>query len=212
MEAIWPFIVGAAATYLPMLVTHILNRRDKRDERTNARVDMHRSELRDAYATFIATMSKFLDAGALLIGMRQALKSQGDDAFNRAISNGKDRTQAEQIRSAAGNRELIAKSRMQFDVFAGLSTEAETAGARVVLLEDRPEFSAEVVSLIQTALVPAETPDDYERFLADLKAVRSRLEALVRALAGGFAPERWHRGQLKLGSSTPPLLPPGKKT
>lgn len=193
--------LGAAIGQVTSLLDWYRKRKDRRDERLDARIDAGNEKLRVAYEEFFSTYKAYI-AAALLMGMMGKRLAEHRAEIRQRHAQVYEKSMADAFALDNTNPELLAKSRKALDDYFALVSKPEPLAARIFLLEDNKELGAQVLALAQTTLVAPQPPPgsdgplDYDRFFADAEALDKRLDAIVARLAGSFSSSG--RGRQKL--------------
>lgn len=168
-------------------------RKDKREERQATRDEAYRDQLRHAYAEFISAYSKFLDAGGLMHSINRAIDELPGEVYTSAVEEGAGDGEAQMAAANAVTPALRERARRAVEDFATASSDANTKAVAVLLIDDDEQRRERMLALANAQLQPPQSVADYDRFQADLRALRARLDELTVSLGGGFSPDRWHR-------------------
>ena len=174
-------------------VTSWRQRKAKREEREATLDETHRDQLRRAYAEFISAYSKFLDAGSLMHSINRAIDELPHDAYVAAKQHGADDETAWTAAEHAVAPELRERGRRGLEDFAAASTDANTKGVALLLIDDDDARRQKILVLANAQLSPPQSKDDYARFHQDLVRLRAALDEVIASLGGVFSPDRWHQ-------------------
>lgn len=180
--------VGAVSQRISQRSAARERREERREEREEARAERHRSELREAYATYIAAETRFLDRGDELTAAHSAMVSLSEDAYDDARRSGATDWTANAAREAVfSNSRIATKHGEVMDAWITAATEVDHCMARVVLIEDHDARRVRLAAVTGKTVDPPQSEPDYERFRADLKARRALLLDVIRELEGAFS-------------------------
>jgi hypothetical protein len=228
MEAIIGIVVGALLSQIGQYIEHRRQRQVKADDRTAARddeadkrrqaaYDAHRTELRHAYASFMATHSRYLDSGTqLLASLRTVQRVQEGVRIALLQSSYGEKQREDYQRALANQAQWNERVRSETSAFVAALTDVQTKLVDVVLLENDPERQSLLGGVADLTVKPPHSPDDYERFESDIEKCRGGLASFKWALTGVFAPrpqiEAAISPQLSDGSVPPPKQHPPSET
>ena len=184
----------AGSSVVTTLLTNWWQRREKLAERRRALVDGWRTDLRHAYAQFIASYSKFLAAGGQLYTHSKWLHDQRSLAFEGAVKHGASSDEADDAYTSAGSPALVEKARQTLDETIAATIDVDTRIVELMLLESRPAIQALLIAIFENQLIALNGNDldhDLARFQADLASRRRLLDDLTRSLVGMFSPNGW---------------------
>jgi hypothetical protein len=174
-------------------VTSWRQRKEKREEREATRDETHRDQLRRAYSEFISAYSKFLDAGSLMHSINRAIDELPHDAYVAAKQHGADDETAWTAAEHAVAPEFRERGRRGLEDFAAASTDANTKGVALLLIDDDAARRQKILVLANAQLSPPQSKDDYARFHQDLLRLRAALDEVIASLGGVFSPDLWHQ-------------------
>jgi len=191
-------------------------RLEKLDERRALRDDSYRTDLRLAYARFIASYSRLLTVGEQLQAPSRTLHKQRESDEIHALEAGAVCDDADDVYLAAGEPALIERVRLFVEHFTDTAVETNARLAEVMLLESYPPMQDRLLAIFESPLVAlsGSKPDDYDRFAADIRVRKTLLDGLTRALTGMFTEQRWiartSAPKAELAGESAPRLPAGK--
>lgn len=217
MEAIIGIVVGALLTQISQYIEHRRQRQVKADDRAAAREDEaekrrqgaddeHRTELRHAYASLMATHARYLDTGTQLLASLRTVEGlqEGVRILSLQAVYG-DKQREDYQRGLTNQAQWNERVRSQTAAFVAALTEVQTKLADVVLLENDPERQSLLGVVAELTVKLPQSPDDYVRFESDVEKSRARLASFKWTLAGVFAPR--HQAALAPANVAPPIAP-----
>lgn len=183
-------VVGIAASVCTTWLAGRRQRKEKEAERRALRSDGLRSELRHAYAQFLAAHWKLLNLASeflvLMVILNEALTT---------IENHQPSYRFPLKILEEENPQRVAKSRILRDTLSQAMTESAVRLSELLVLEDEPDLHGLLITMFEA---PLEWSDDDGSFIPDrlksqVAAHKERLQALMRALIGAFVPEQWDK-------------------
>ena len=180
---------GLVLNFAKDLLTRLIARKEKERDRLTATHDAHHRELRDAYASFISSYSRFVAVAGDLNSHRASLTEIKERAYDTAVEQGADGEDADGEWERATSITLVQKISQLQDAYWTATHEANRAGVVVLLLEGEASFYERVKMLTHDELQhPLLRRADHELFRLELAKRIESLSQLTHALSGRFAP------------------------
>ena len=184
----------------------IWERREKREDRRQTHNETFRSELRQAYAQFVAAQSKRLHLLSDLDTVIGQIHKAEIEVRNREPALRYPKRVVEEE-----HPHWIAKARDLRDALAQAHSDTAFRLAELILLEEDAVMSASLVAFFETLGWPEEESTAKDNGVeVQIAAYEKGLRELVSKRAGAFAPEQWDRSALRRRSTTANAAPKGR--
>jgi hypothetical protein len=206
---------GLIVTTVNNLVARVFQNKDKErdrrialDDRRLALEEQHRGDLRAAYVEFITAYSNLLDSLGVLMARVDAVEEQREKQYQFVLAETKSVDYAEQARNTAASPELIRLAKEESERLPDEVKAANAKAVGIILLESDPDLAERLRDFTEAPLRMPAGRRDHARATRDIGERRAKLDGLILALAGRFAPAH-HLPAAPTGSTPAKPLPSG---